>query len=207
MSELSRKLRDWEDQWRRQGVSVDDYLAPPTTRERVHEILTNVGLHACEEAVDWFTWHDGARVHPLAFEVAPSPFLPLSLEEATADRDSRREVAVLTASDVRGEGCPELEDPDYYWEPTWLPIARDSGPRVVALELTADARDCPVRVIDPWASGEDSYRQVSAPSLTEAVRLWMEWMEHGGWAWSPDQARWIRNWEAVPLQIRLTGLI
>ncbi len=54
---------------------------------------------------------------------------------------------------------------------------------------------------------EDSYREVVAPSLTDAVRTWVTWFDRGDWTWSSDDHLWRYDFAALPREIRISGLL
>jgi cell wall assembly regulator SMI1 len=206
VTELSELLIQWEERWHRQGVPVQDYLAPGADPRHVRDVLIAAGFATPQEVVDWFTWHDGGLVHPDTFQAAPSPFLPLSLDNALLELQSQREVATKVATFVAGSGLGERESPEFYWDANWFPLGR-GGSTVLAVEAVPDRDTCRVYAVDPWGSGDPDYRDVAAPTLTDAVRTWIDWMDRFDWTWSSEEQRWKFDFAALPMEVRVSRLI
>jgi hypothetical protein len=173
----------------------------------VRSVLAAAGFPAPREVIDWFTWHNGSLVpHASGFYTAPPTYLPLALEAAVREYDIRREGAHQLAADIVGAGLPERENPDFHWEPTWFHIAL-AGAQALTVELISGSETCRVYTIDPWESGDDTFRDLAAPTLTDAVRTWLEWFEHYDWTWSAETEGWENDFAALPLEVRTSKLM
>ncbi len=197
MSELPELLAELDVEWRRLGLDVDHSLAPGVPNEVSHAELAVISSAPCEEAVEWFAWHNGPSAAPI--EMAPSGFDMLSITEAMAERSSRRRLAADAAAD--------MDDPDFpvaaYWRDSWLPIGRIGGAAVLAVDLAADAVSAPTYNVD-WedliASG-----QPAMSSLVEVVQLWLTVLRGDYYRWI--DGHWQYDFAAVPAVYRASRLV
>jgi hypothetical protein len=197
VSELPALLADLEVEWKRLGLDVDQSLAPGIPAQVARADLAVISSAPCEEAIEWFAWHNGPSTAPL--EMAPSGFDLLSVEESLAERSLRRHMAVDVAAD--------MDDPRYpttaWWGDSWLPIGRIDGAAVLAIDLSADKMSAPAYNVD-WQDLIASGRPVAA-SLSEVVKLWLTvlrgdyYMRIGG--------HWQYDFASVPAVYRGSRLV
>jgi cell wall assembly regulator SMI1 len=190
MSELSRLLQEWEGEWTRLGLPVEEALSPGLELEHVVDTLTSTFGTVNEELPQWFVWHDGSPPG-LNVDAAPigAPILPLALclrERETQMAVSRNEVP---------DHYPDI----YRWDAHWLPLTPDSGGGSYVVDTATG------QVLDvSWWSGEDLGRVV-AEDMASAVQVWLEVLRGGYYQWA--DGRWQYDYTAVPQHLRATGLV
>jgi cell wall assembly regulator SMI1 len=112
--------------WTDQGAPILDHLQPGLSEAAMNAIVASLGLALPVEARLWWGWHNGVGATAELFrDEAIGPVASfLSLEKAVDWY--RQELAMAaTVATTHGRdvpGHPELADPAYWWEPTWLPI-------------------------------------------------------------------------------------
>jgi len=185
-------LNTLDDELRRVGVAVDRFLRPGAHPDFVREVFDRNGLVAPDEAVVWFSWHDGpARVeggnHPLPrFDI-------WSIEEAEARRQSA--------------GAQQLGPGPDEWNPDWFQIL---GPAAGVAVLCSAAPDAPmlVRALshtrELGTQREQTQQQVV--SLCTPVSWWIEGIRMGWYTWVSSASGWNFDFMAQPVGRRLKGL-
>lgn len=186
------------------GWPYRERLAPGADPSRVVEELTSAGLPAPSEVVEWFGWHDGI-IGTDRTTFGPTTLVPLSLREALDERG--RWLALV--QDLVDDGHPDfpcLGDPDWWWDPLWLPLAGYDSWMVA--DLGTSTVVAPVRLGRPGDGGgpeEDPYtsgfRRVVAPSLAQAIRECRRLLAAYMW-WNPDANGWDLDYSSVPLEDR-----
>ncbi len=187
MSPLPDLLDRYTALWTELGCPRASLLRPGLPAERVRQALAAEGLSAHQEIVDWYGWHDGTELAGGASTVTlPPPRLwVFNLAEAVAERRALVEFAAQMSADIRHDdpdAGPEypLILADYWWRPTWLPIARGGGSDRLAIDLSVD--DAPG--LRYWAADSpDLAQELAAPSLTALVAHWIAALESGACEW------------------------
>jgi hypothetical protein len=197
MSELPDLLTEMDTEWDRLGLDVNRFVAPGIDEESVRTELAAISSTPCQEAVEWFAWHNGPLAAPI--EIAPSGFDLLSINESVAEHSSRRRLAADAAAD--------MDDPDFpiaaYWRDTWLPIGRIGGAAVLAIDLAADAVSAPAYNVD-WQDLISSSRP-AATSLAEVVKLWLTVLR--GDYYGRVDGQWQYDFAAIPVAYRGSRLV
>lgn len=210
MSELATLLSELESRWKQKGS--DDYttMAPGLDRAEVVRTLEAHGLRAPGELVDWFSWHNGVDREKAGSRwvlLAPTAFQQFSLIECLEERESWLQLAPRAAAGIAeqyGEtAVPEMLEPSFWWEPTWLPIARPAGGDQLVVDLASTSDSVPVLDVE-W-SDIDEFRRPRAESLTAFVRLLLA-VPDAYWQWLPAEQRWVRDFAEFPMELRRTGL-
>jgi cell wall assembly regulator SMI1 len=189
MSELSRLLHEWEGEWTRLGMPVEENLSPGLELDRVVDALTSTFGAVNDDVPQWFVWHDGSppRLDVLAAPIG-WPILPLAL----CLRQREQQMAV---SRELPDSNPEMSR----WDARWLPLTPDTGGGSYVVDTASG------QVLDvSWWSGEDLGRVV-AEDLASAVRVWLEALRGGHYQWVDGQ--WEYDYAAVPQYLRATGLV
>lgn len=197
MTGLSDLLVQLQAEWSRLGLDVAQSFAPGINDEVVRSQLAVISTTPCEEAVEWFAWHNGPSTVPT--EIAPSGFDILAIEESLAERSVRQRIAVDAAADMGDPRYP----PAAYWRDSWLPIGRIGGAAVLALDVTAGAVSAPVYNVD-WEDLIASGRPAAA-SLAEVVSLWLAVLRGGYYTWV--DGHWQYDFAAVPVAYRASRLV
>jgi len=198
LSELSDRLAQLDDALQSQGFPSGELLAPGVDEAAAREGLAGVSSALCQEALDWFGWHNGSvSGHPDEV-LAPSGFALLSIEQSLAERATRAESARALA------GLPPDPLPvDVFWRDSWLPIGRMSTAAVLVLDFASDAAAAPVYRVD-WQDLAASGVPV-APSLANAVGIWLSVLNGGYYQWE-DNA-WQYDYSTVPKELRRSRLL
>jgi len=205
VSELATLLVELESRWTKKGSSDSACMAPGLDREVVIGMLEANGLPAPAELADWFGWHDGVNVELAGSRwvlLAPAAFMPFSLHEALEERESWIQDAGRVAAEAGAEFGPELpevQEPSFWWESTWLPIARPAGGNVLAVDLAGTSDSVPVLVVE-WSEIDD-FREVRSESLTAFVRLLLD-VPDPYWRWMPEEQRWVFDFAELPMEFR-----
>jgi cell wall assembly regulator SMI1 len=201
-------LSELEKRWKEKGS--DDYLrmAPGLERAEVASTLEARNLRAPAEVVDWFAWHNGADTDhdgsPWVL-LAPSSFQQFSLQESLEEREEWLRGAARMAVDagpVEDDEDRQILEPTFWWEPTWLPVARAASPRVLTVDLAGTSDSVPVLVVE-W-SDISGFREKRAQSLAEFVRLLID-VPDSCWQWLSEERRWDFRAAELPMEFRLTA--
>lgn len=191
---LSDELLDQlEDRWRRQGAPVAGHLQPGRPVEEIVATLSTVGLSATEEALTWWSWHDGARQR----EVVPAMRF-LSVAQAVAETLRTRQTIAAAWADV-----PDVL-PEDVWDPAWLMWLM--GARSHAA-IACDGS--PVSPVYHFRNEEPSIgtHPVGARSIGEVVGWWIEAIDGGALYYASDSPTWRTNFELLPPDRRESGLM
>jgi cell wall assembly regulator SMI1 len=164
--------------------------------------LRSAGLPPTPEVLEWLTWHEREPQLPSSITSEPSGFEPLTVEQALEERLSRLQGAEGLALDAAQDLGYSA---DFYWGPRWLPIGDNGVGGSLAVVLDPDAETARVLNVD-WTDHE-SLRTVRAPSIADAVRLWIQALETDLWTWSATRGAWENQFSDVPLGLRQSGLI
>lgn len=201
MTELPSSLVRLESLWSDAGMDVAAHFAPGNDPESIAAILQDAGLAGRGEIVEWFSWHDGAGPNRrVGSPLGPSGWSAFSLNEALEERESRLVQAQSLAADM-GEGTPA----SHWWAPSWLPLAENGGPDVLAVDLGNGRDTADVRNVG-WEDPE-SFPTIWAPSIKDAVDLWIGLLETRNWAWSPTSQSWQGDQATLPRDLRVLMLM
>jgi hypothetical protein len=189
---LAELLVEFERQLLRVGVPVEKFLRPGAHPDFVRDVFDRNGLTAPDEAVVWFSWHDGPTRIPDGNQPLPR-FEIWSLDEA----DDRRHSG---GAQPMGHGPEE-------WDPDWFQIM---GPVAGIAMNCADAPEKPalVRALshtrEMGTQPEQTLQQVL--SLCTPVTWWIESVREGWYQWLPELSGWDYDFMAQPTIRRLRGL-
>jgi cell wall assembly regulator SMI1 len=177
-------LTSYEALLRAQGVPVDAWTRDGLTAKEMEKTLAPLGLHLPIEGRVLWAWHDGAtrEGHGGLFGRG-NRFL--SLANAVRQYRQSREVAENTVD----KNIPPFDDPDFRWNPSWLPFTGDPGHPVAIDCSVAEGDPTPVRCIC-WSDQPEEYAQIGARSLGEVVILWTKALELGVWRWNAERELW-----------------
>jgi cell wall assembly regulator SMI1 len=208
VTDLALLLTELEQRWTEKGSDDRELMAPGLDRAEVVRTLEGRALPAPGEVVEWFAWRNGVRselARPRWVLLAPSSFQQLSLPESLEERETRIQGAAQAAADagpVDDAEDRELLDPTFWWEPTWLPIARAASPMLLTVDLAGTSDSAPVLVVE-W-SDIDGFRRTRAGSLAEFVRVLLN-VPDACWRWLPAERRWDFSAAELPMEFRLTS--
>jgi hypothetical protein len=189
---LAGLLDEFETELVRVGVPVDDFLRPGAHTDFVREVFDRNGLVAPDEAVVWFSWHDGPTRVPGGNQPLPL-FDTWSLDEA----DDRR----------HSDGAQQMGSGPDDWDPNWFQII---GPNAgIAIDCSEPPqRPALVRALshtrEMGTQREQTLQQVV--SLCTPVTWWIEAIREGWYEWFPELNGWEYDSMAQPSIRRLRGL-
>jgi len=173
---LSELLIGLEEELRKQGVPVDEYLRPGVPPAEVSAGFTECGLVAPEEAVVWFGWRDGPNRTPNSHKVMPM-FLSWSLAECVA-------------AYVDPNGHPK-GDEDWQWDPAWIQIMGDANGLAISCAAPADRAPLVRALSWDWEFGTQPLQTLNqAVSLCTPVAWWVDALQHGWYHWNSDAHAW-----------------
>jgi hypothetical protein len=198
VTELSDLLVQLESAWEEHGFSPAEWLAPGIDHALAREAIAGVSGSPCQEALDWFGWHNGSIDDRTEVELAPSGFTLLSIEQSLAERAVRIEGAMALA-----ELPPDPLPVSVFWRDSWLPIGRMSTAAVLVVDLAADTTAAPVYNVD-WQN-LTSPGVPATPSLADAVTVWLSVLAGGYYQWA--EGFWHYDFSAVPKEFRRSRLV
>jgi len=174
------------ERWRRAGLPVATRLRPPLDGTSLSRRSEALGVRLSPEAIEWWGFHDGARVEPddplRAFARSITGGLDiLSFDEAaellTYWRGAARRAAEMTD--------PDLSDDSQFWyRDTFLPIFQSGGGHV-ALDCSLGQRARGSELFR--ISDEDAFDGLSSPiaaPLGSVVSWWIEAWDRGVLGWN-----------------------
>lgn len=208
MTHLPGLLSMLEDTWRQLGFPPEKAYSRGLEPSEVRGGLREITANPCEEVIEWFCWHDGLHdPEGGLMTMAPSYFSPMSLEAALAERAARLMIADDMARQERHPGG--LNDPpEFWWEPTWLPIGEMGGPCTLAIDVEDNSGSgmgiATVYVVD-WGGGP-GWRAPVAASLYQTVSMWIMTLNAGYYEWS-DEKGWLRDFANLPIYLRGSRII
>jgi hypothetical protein len=193
-------LSTYEERLRAQGVPVDGWTRPGLTTDEMRETLSPLGLRLPIEGSVWWAWRDGGEREGREHVLGPYKDF-LSLSEAVKRHQDFRAIAEEQVE----PDFPPFDDPDYQWNPAWLPISGDPSHPVVIDCSVAEGMPTPLRVID-WED-IDGFFKPRAESLGQLVSWYMKAMDAGAWRWSPERRQWDVRRELLDDELRMTPLL
>lgn len=196
---LKALLARLENHWIDQGAPILQHIRPGLTTGEISELLEPIGLRLPTEAHIWFQWHDGVDLGPNLRRDTHigNWFRPLSLSRAVEDRQRLRALADQFERDG-------LSVAEHYWWPTWFPIGRKGNDPLVVDCSRDEGSPTPVWTVD-WEDVE--FYHSRAGSLTRVVHMWVDLFDAGLYTYDSEAGEWAREWEAIPLELRRTGLV
>lgn len=205
VSELAALLLELESRWKHKGSDDQTDMARGLDRSEVDRTLEAHGFRVPAELVDWYSWHNGVigeRAGSRWVFLAPTAYQQFSLQESLEERDAWTQNATRTAAEMDreyGTEFPEWSEPSFWWEPTWLPVAREPGPSVLAVDLAGTSDSVPVLVVE-WSEIDD-FRETRAESLTAFVRFLLD-VPDVYWRWLASERRWDFDFSELPMEFR-----
>jgi hypothetical protein len=192
-------LHAYEERLGSQGVPVEQWTRPGLGSEEMEETLASLGLSLPIEGRVWWGWHDGATREGQDKVVGPWRSF-LSLAEAVKVAQEFR----LMAEELVEPDTPPLDDPDFRWNPAWLPIKGPQLPFVIDCSV-ADGAPTPIRFID-WQN-VDGFFKPRAESLGQMVSWWIEAIDCGARRWDPERNQWDMHDELLEWELRTNPLV
>jgi cell wall assembly regulator SMI1 len=195
-----KMLQSFEDRVRGQGLPVDRWVNPGLTIDAMEEILAPFGLCLPVEGRVWWGWHDGSAYEGWGKLLGPGNSC-LSLGESVKKYRQCR----ASAEELVVPSLPPLDDPDFRWNPAWLPICGDPGHPIVIDCSVGEGEPTPIRFID-WQN-VDGFFKPRAGSLGQMVSWWIRAIDSGAWRWNPERDRWDRHDELRDEEFRYSPLL
>ena len=165
-SRLGLALAEYERLLRRTGLDVDKLYAPGVPDDVTSSALSSIGLTAPAELLEWFGWHDGARLQAdgkRRRECGPVRGL-LSLEEALQERH--------WVYDPLCRGATT----NVYWFPIMVFI--HGAHLVVECNTAVSTEFCATTTMEGLDLRE---KEVRAQSLEAATNTWVRALATGLW--------------------------
>jgi hypothetical protein len=198
---LSRGMLDtYEELLISQGGPVEEWFRPGLTMREINRTLAPLDLGLPLEALIWWEWHDGP-VLPYRTAQPPRWRNCLSLAAAVEQYKKARSVAENTTE----PDSPPLNDPDFRWNPTWLPIIGRGLMFVIDCE-GGEKVPSPVKMID-WQDQPSDYARIKALSLGEMVGWWIGALENGAWQWDEVSGEWHVDRRLLDEEVRNSPLV
>lgn len=192
-------LERLEDSLRAQEAPVLSRLNAGLSDTEIDALTMPLGIHLPEEPRIWWKWHNGASIRdgdvPAANTWAMGPQLRLlTLAESIEARADEIELAAEV----------EPEDPDYWWNPAWIPF---TGAPIAIDTSQSSGGCCIVRNTDPMWDPNDRGPQVTR-SMGELVELWIYALDNRIWFWDPvarGHGAWFQDHDLVTPELRRTS--
>ncbi len=201
-----RHLQELEQWWVSLHAPLLEYLRPGLTDAEMNGLAAGAHLRLPDEARLWWGWHDGvpAEFYGILRQLGGPSFQFLPLQEALDLYEVQRATARRAVS--RGDKS-EWGNPDFWWDPSWLPITESPTSNVTI------ACDCSVRAGDPtpirgyfWDAAVES-RTPATASFGELVEWWLQAFSTGAWFYDQELGRWEYFNERLPPAQRSTGVV
>ncbi len=191
-STLGDLLLEWEGEWRSLGAPVQELVFPGLARQAVGRQLRDAFGKAPVELVEWFSWHNGSPINRPMDELrsaAPSSRTLMPLQDCLAHR---REFLAVPRQTSDGWDLPR-------WDPRWLTLSHDTGGEG-SLAFHVDD----LTLIDVyWWDAE--FTRIAADSMAEAVRIWVETLRAGYYAW--EGGNWVYDVNRLPRDLMARSII
>jgi cell wall assembly regulator SMI1 len=194
-------LRVFEAALRDQGVPIDDWSNPGLSADEIVRVVEPLGLRLPDEARVWWEWRDGASPGGRDRVFGPGKNC-LSVEAAVAQYRQSRSVAEKSIE----PDLPPLDDPDFLWNPAWLPIVGPGLLIVLDCSASEPSGPVPVRFID-WQAQPEEFAQVQARSFGEMVGWWLRALETGAWRWRRSEQEWDVDHQRLDEHFRMSPLV
>jgi hypothetical protein len=177
-TDLLGQLERFLDEQRRSSVGL---LPPPVDEQGLRERAAQLEIDVSDDAVAWWTWHDGSGE-----EILPG-WGHISFEQALDEYRYRRTHAVAHAASP-GSSVP---DPNRWWHPNWFSVGNSGTATSLIIDGSSLDRDrVPIRTVDWSGIGDTDYPQFVACSMASLIRGLLRVCEEGRYIYSPDQSAW-----------------
>jgi cell wall assembly regulator SMI1 len=204
-SSLPELLRALEAEWQRLDAGIANRLRPGIDSDEIDRLTEPYGLRVPDELRTWWGWHDGASYaepwHLGETTIGPGSWefqsLAMMLDHY---RFMRHHSAVSPHPD---DADPYLRE--MYWHDSWLPITvASNGTMFVDVADAAQRSETPVYC--DWLH-VDNYLEPVASSFTDVVALWVALLRDDYYSWDRETRTWGVRFDAIPVDIRITGLV
>lgn len=193
-------LRAYEDRLRSQGLPLDRLTNPGLTISEIENVLSPLGLRLPSEGREWWGWHNGENDEGRGRVIGPWRRF-LSLEKSVKVYRELRPIA----EELAEPGLPPpLDDPDFRWNPAWLPIKGPQLPFVIDCSV-AEGEPTPIRMLD-WQNVDEFFRP-RADSFGQMVQWWIDAIDAGAWRWNPERNQWDTHDELLGPELRINPLV
>lgn len=185
---LSELLTEYGTILKRTSPQIWESSLPGLPREQIIDGLGSAGLPPSEELIAWWTWRNGH-----------APGTPHGLRNP--------QLSLRAALSLRSDD----EDTAYEMLPSqsWLRVAGEGLKRSIGVSCEEDLNPPSVRSIAPEFDrqhGRVTHGQ--AVSLCTFVAWQLVAIEEGWNRYDPESGFWkLENWEGIPLEWRLTGIV
>lgn len=195
-SELLKRL---EASLRAQEAPVLSRFNAGLTDAEIDALTMPLGIELPEEPRIWWKWRNGAT---------PQVDDPYDGNGCTVGPQIRiwtlAETIAARADEMELAKEIEPDDPDYWWNPVWLPFT--TAPIAVDCSETVDGC-CVIRNTDPMWDPNDRGPQAMA-SMGELVELWIHALDNRIWRWDPsvgESGGWFQDHDLVTPELRRTS--
>jgi cell wall assembly regulator SMI1 len=157
-------------------------LAEGLADPEIDLLLVPTGLDLPPEVRAWYRRHDGAR--PASRVHAPwliGHWLPLPLEEALAERERRR---LMALEDLAGEPDQDVDD---VWGASWLPLFRTGNGVILVVDCRPRGLGGPSELLRMSRVAPDTDR---VPSMEALFAFFVHALSTRAWSWDHAQRRW-----------------
>ncbi len=190
--------------WRAHGVPVEEALAPGRA---VASFTSDDGEWQVElpaELRTWWAWRDGYNEGwDGRWIIGPS----LQHMSSTYSRAHWQKMLRMAGDAARrGPEGSALAEPDYWWRPSWVPLASDGSGYIVADCDLGDPGVAPIRRIE-WGPDLDVTASPRTESFGQLVEWWIEALELGLWTYDRETKKWASAPWDRQLSDRYQGLI
>jgi cell wall assembly regulator SMI1 len=190
--------------WRAHGAPGEEALAPGRIVTSFTSDDGNLHVELPAELRTWWAWHDGP-VEARAGEW----IIGLSLQQMSSRVSCDWwQWSMARAQDLAADapaGTPNA-DPDYWWRPSWIPLASDGSGYIVADCDLGGPDVAPIRRIE-WGPDLDVIARPRTDSFGQLVEWWIEAIELGIWTYDHDRATWRRAFRNPSIGERYRGLV
>jgi cell wall assembly regulator SMI1 len=194
-------LNEYEQRLHEQGTPVQEWLNSGASSAEMAAALAPVGLQLPLEGRVLWGWHDGATSAGQGLVFGNGKFF-LPLADMVEQYGRERE----TARGLVDDEAPPFDDPDFRWQPGWLPFSGDPGHPAVIDCAVPDGQPTPVRCID-WADQPEEYGLIRARSLGELIHHFIRAIDSGAWRWNATRGRWDTERELLGPDLRVHPLL
>jgi hypothetical protein len=156
-------------------------LAAGLDQEDLRSRADELGIDIPDDAVAWWSWHDGSGE-----EILPG-WGHISFEQTLGEYRYRRARALEEASSP----ASALPDPDRWWHPNWLTVGNLGTASSLIIDASSDDRDSvPIRTVDWSGIGDADYPRLVASSLAALIRGLLRVCDAGRFVYSPERGTW-----------------
>lgn len=187
----------------RAGGHLADYLLPPLPEgEARGRVLRATGLELPDEAVVWWSFHNGA-VPEARYRCLPAGDV-MSIEEVIEGCRIMRNVSATYIVDMMRSRLPSIP----LFEVWWLPILNpDGGNRILFDASVRPEEPSPIR---RYTHGGDvmADHAIVARSIGEMVRGWIRAVDAGWYRFDEERGFWDGSyWEGMTNGQKRSGIL